>query len=191
LNFLESIESILRLNDATQVTEKYFAVKTEYALHQKPTHSAPQTSLKKHSLVQNKPTVSTRYNSVLIAKIANELNDASKILHATQSFNKLSFQNEKINKPISIETAITEIVKDLTENTIDIISLDHSLIDMGLSSLQIVMLLTVSAQQFAPNASHDHLYSNLDEFIQNPTLRNLKKHLQKLAAETPLGEHIQ
>jgi HAD-superfamily phosphatase, subfamily IIIC/FkbH-like domain len=183
LNFLESIESKLRYSDATQVATKCFAIKTEYALHQKQSHSASQTSLKKHNLVQNKPTVSSKYNSALITQIANELNDASKILHATQSSHKLSFQNEKINKPISIETAIIEIVKDLTENTIDVISLDNSLIDMGLSSLQIVMLLAVSAQQFAPNASHDHLYSNLDEFIQDPTLRNLKQHLQKLAVE--------
>lgn len=185
LNFLESIESKLRYSDAIQVATKYFAVKADYALHQKPTHSAPpQTSLKKHSLVQNKPSASTEYNSVVITQIANELNNASKILHATKTTTKLSSQNGKMHAPTSIEAVMIEIVKDLTENTIDVIPLDNSLIDMGLSSLQIVMLLAVSAQRFAPNASHDHLYSNLDEFIQEPTLNNLKQHLQQLAVET-------
>ncbi len=83
----------------------------------------------------------------------------------------------------SIESALLGILMEITGNSIVPVSMDESLIDVGIDSMQMMMLLTLSAQKFLPEMAHDLLFLGLEEFIRKPTLQNLAKHLRKLVVD--------
>jgi aryl carrier-like protein len=82
-----------------------------------------------------------------------------------------------------IEGKLTEIVSGLTGGAFTSIPQDESLLELGLDSLQMMLLLTAAARQFLPDSAHDLLFSALGEYFEDPTIQTLARHLRILIAD--------
>jgi aryl carrier-like protein len=81
-----------------------------------------------------------------------------------------------------MEDAIRQIASDLTGQALAAAPADESLLDLGLDSLQMMMLLAYSAKRFLPETMHELMFSDLEKFVREPTLESLARHLRKLAS---------
>jgi amino acid adenylation domain-containing protein len=78
------------------------------------------------------------------------------------------------------EREIIQMVADLTGESSMSISVSQSLLEFGLDSLQMMLLLTKAANRFLPAKSKNLLLSGAGEFLQDPTVRNLDSYIRRL-----------
>ncbi|MDR3410049.1 MAG: HAD-IIIC family phosphatase [Formivibrio sp.] len=120
------------------------------------------------------------YRSALIQQIAEAWTDVPQIMQASGTVTP----SPKNALPDSMEAVLAKMVIDLLEHAVDTVPLDQSLSDLGLSSLQMVLLLSAAAQRFVPDLPSGQLFADLDEFAREPTLRSLVRHLHRQRAES-------
>lgn len=194
MNFLESSGAVR--NDGEDPGKPHtFTLPVEQAMCLTPAQSTADATSKETPLSREWADSGTTGNFVLLKQIAHELNDVSQILQAarhapTAAFSDSLVQDADCVLPIGMEAILSGIFIELSGSASTFVPPDKSLIDLGMDSLQMVMLLSLSARRFAPEIAHDLLFADLDEFIREPTLKNLAKHFQKLSSE-PEGALIE
>jgi amino acid adenylation domain-containing protein len=79
-----------------------------------------------------------------------------------------------------METQLAEIVAGMDSGFADM-PRNQSLLELGLDSLQMMLLLTLAARQFLPASARSTLLAGLADFLRAPTIVNLAAHLRRAA----------
>ena len=83
--------------------------------------------------------------------------------------------------PEDMESQLEKIVAELGGANFAAVPRDKSLLELGLDSLQMMLLLTLAAKQFLPVSSRHTILTGLAVFLREPTIVNLAAHLRQAA----------
>lgn len=81
-------------------------------------------------------------------------------------------------------SGLLEMARSVGVIGLDITSVDESLIELGMDSLQIVLLMEEATRAYCPRRENTELDVGLDAFLAQPTLRVLAATLRRLAKES-------
>ena len=111
------------------------------------------------------------------------LNVNGKIDKSRLPMDRSSPAGEGVDDPIAddMEGVLAAMVVDLSGGRRPSLPPDRSLLEIGLDSLQMMLLFTRAANQFLPAASRNSLFSDAREFLLEPTVQNLAAHLRRLS----------
>jgi len=82
-----------------------------------------------------------------------------------------------------LENAIASLILGMPVTSSTSISSDKSLLELGIDSLQMMVLFTNISKRFLPMSTHDLFFSELGAFFHNPTINNLVILLRRLGAK--------
>ncbi len=85
--------------------------------------------------------------------------------------------------PDGLERALTAMVADLSAEAPPSVSPGRSLLESGLDSLQMMLLLARVSKRFFPALSPNPLLSQTGAFLREPTVRGLAAHLRRLGVD--------
>jgi amino acid adenylation domain-containing protein len=83
--------------------------------------------------------------------------------------------------PQDMETELSEILTHVAGESFAAAPRDTSLLELGLDSLQMMLLLTLAAKRFLPVSSRPAIMSGMASFLRAPTIVNLATHLRQAA----------
>jgi hypothetical protein len=113
--------------------------------------------------------------------VASVRRSVAEILKAAETPYK-SAANMSADSPCTgVEAELLAIANSVTCGMLQAASPDDSLVDLGVDSLQIVMLLDEAARKYVPGMEEALFGAGLDQFLMKPTLRELAAQLKRLA----------
>jgi amino acid adenylation domain-containing protein len=84
---------------------------------------------------------------------------------------------------VGIEAELVQMVNEVTEGALRALAAEQSLLELGLDSFQMMLLLTAAADRFLATSSHDRLFAGVEPFLRDPSVRHLAKYLRTLGAQ--------
>jgi aryl carrier-like protein len=124
-------------------------------------------------LTSDAATVTTRLPAGVLDLVANSCRNVAQIQAAAGG------GAVQVARDDDTLTGLLALARSVTAVGLEAATPDDSLIELGLDSLQIVMLLGEAARMYCPDKAPFDM--GLDDFLARPTLRELASTLSRLA----------